>query len=999
MLRPFRRARFVSASQPARRRSSSAAIAIVDALERRTLLSAFAAGVAANAGPYQQIPDGGIDLTDRDGVAQLSLNDSGNRAMRTVVPVSDASLPFDEAVRIEVNEAAPNPWNVQLRTDTTGALHTGDTVFVTMFVRGLAADGGRTDLRAYLELNGAPYTKSVTIDIEVDIEVDSATEWTQIMVPFAMPHDRGANQHVFVIHAGSQPQTFEIGGLQVLNYNSLFSVDDLPVTGDVGKDVSWQAAANARIDAYRKADFDFTLVDANGRAVDDAEVRIEQVRHEFGFGNIVQARWLGITRAEFDALPDADWARPAGMTWDDVLQYRQIVEDNYNKVVFENDLKWGAWEDGKSPTNPVFRHEWIDRAIAWADARGIEVRGHLGAWGHISGESDWNHNRDTSAGLDQRTLDHIAEKVTAIGDRVTEWDAMNHPIGWSGFSNTTESRYGSDHHADLFRAVAAAAPNAEMWVNEDQLLPSGRNIDAYTAYIQRMIDRNAPLDGIGFQGHFRSVASNSARPVEDLYQTMEHFASIIPNLQITELDYETEDAAAQAEYIADVLRMSFSHEAMKAVVQWGFWSELHWRPLAAHYEADWTIRPVGQAVEDLVFGEWWTDQTLDTTNGRVSTRGFQGDYRITVSRNGQSQTFERSLGDAGLSDRLTLASNEVLASVVDGELRIAGTEAADDLRIYRVGHDVAGDTYRVSSRSGLADEWAGSGRRVMTISGVTAGVRIDTGGGNDRIRVQDRIGQAAAGPIAIDSGDGNDAVSIVGFVGDGLSVQSGSGDDRMYVSRSSFTADATVDSGAGVDRVYLHRSQFDGTLDLVDAAGSTTVRLVDTSVAAATSIDVGDALVGQQRVSVIGGSFDASLAAESDAGNAFIGLHAATIAGDLTIGGQGGRDRTLLRSVTIGGSATIALGDGENGIVARDVTVGQAFHLAGGSGTDRARLYTVAARSATLQLRGGLNEGRLFGIAITEPADNRVRVFADGNDRITRDGRGLDDEEAFEVIR
>ena len=35
------------------------------------------------------------------------------------------------------------------------------------------------------------------------------------------------------------------------------------------------------------------------------------------------------------------------MNTNDARRYREIVEQNYNKVVFQGDMKWSAWEKGK----------------------------------------------------------------------------------------------------------------------------------------------------------------------------------------------------------------------------------------------------------------------------------------------------------------------------------------------------------------------------------------------------------------------------------------------------------------------------------------------------------------------------------------------------------------------------------------------------------------------------------------------------------------------------
>ncbi len=281
-------------------------------------------------------------------------------------------------------------------------------------------------------------------------------------------------------------------------------------------------------------------------------------QHTFGFGTAVKARLLGITEEEWQALPN--WAK-GETTWQDLLRYRAMVAANFNKVVLENDLKWAAWEEAQSNDHHRFRQSWTDRALDWLAERGIQVRGHYGAWGNIQGPDDWNHNRDTSDGLDQRLMQHLRRKLPAIGARVQEWDGINHPIGWSG--DTLETRYGADLNASIIKEMKRLYLQGEFWLNEDQNLPGGSRIDAYTGFIERMLERDAPVDGIGFQGHFRE---STLTGIPELARRLDHFAQRLPRLQITELDVDTTDRQLQADYLRDVLTIAFSHPALEGVL-------------------------------------------------------------------------------------------------------------------------------------------------------------------------------------------------------------------------------------------------------------------------------------------------------------------------------------------------------------------------------------------------------------------------------------------------
>ena len=56
----------------------------------------------------------------------------------------------------------------------------------------------------------------------------------------------------------------------------------------------WRAAADARIEAHRKADLRVVVLGADGKPVEGADVAVRMMRHAFKFGTQVSA---GLARA------------------------------------------------------------------------------------------------------------------------------------------------------------------------------------------------------------------------------------------------------------------------------------------------------------------------------------------------------------------------------------------------------------------------------------------------------------------------------------------------------------------------------------------------------------------------------------------------------------------------------------------------------------------------------------------------------------------------------
>ena len=103
-------------------------------------------------------------------------------------------------------------------------------------------------------------------------------------------------------------------------------------------------------------------------------------------------------------------------------------------------------------------------------------------------------------------------------------------------------------------------------------------------------------------------------------------------------DQHPEEVQLQADFTRDFLIAVFSHPAVDSFLSWGFWARQHWKPEAAFYDKDWNLRPHGQAYMDLVFGEWWTNETLTTDEmGRAGVDGFKGGrYEITATADGRA---------------------------------------------------------------------------------------------------------------------------------------------------------------------------------------------------------------------------------------------------------------------------------------------------------------------------------------------------------------------------
>jgi endo-1,4-beta-xylanase len=392
----------------------------------------------------------------------------------------------------------------------------------------------------------------------------------------------------------------------------------------------WRQEANLRIERHRKADLVVSVEDSTGAPIRGAMVDVALKRHAFGFGALIgTSRWEG---------------RPNG---EDARRHLELVAERFNKVV--TILK---------PGEPA-----ADAALDWLAARDIRVRGHYLMWapvqparGRLGQPADAFRlpvrelvGTTDAAQLErirEAAFDHLERVLSFAGRRVAEWDAVNHIAHAAGvrYSDVLGPRI----YADILLRARELAPHAEMWVNEGSVLTSGSRLEKYHDVIRQLIALGAKPDGIGFMAHFRE---GGLTPPEEVYRRLDRFAALVPNLQLTELDIDTADEQLQAGYMRDILTVAFSHPAVSGIVMWQVWGvgaehKALWRP-------DWSIKPAGQVWLDHVFQRWWTSAKGTTDErGVFSTRGFLGDYELTVRVGDRRQTVPARLTSGGGRQRI-----------------------------------------------------------------------------------------------------------------------------------------------------------------------------------------------------------------------------------------------------------------------------------------------------------------------------------------------------------
>jgi endo-1,4-beta-xylanase len=519
--------------------------------------------------------------------------------------VGVSGQPFDEALRVITHSAPGREWNLQVIAPTAAAIEAGDVLLARFWLRCKKSMTGEGFTTLVFELARPDYDKVA------EFRVGAGNQWREVHVPFRAPRDYAPGEAQICFRAGFDRQTVDIGGIELINYGQSVEVSDLPRTSIsyAGRDSNapWRAEALERIERIRKGDLTVRVTDAQGAALAGAQVHIVQRRHAFGFGSAVTAEHLTAD------TPDA-------------VRYRQIVEQYFNTAVFENDMKW--------PPNYERINPRVDPALDWLLERGIRVRGHNLIWPSWKwSPRPLREHENNPEELRRRTYARVTEAVSHYRGRIVHWDVVNEPYSERDLLEIL----GDEVMVEWFKLAKAADPECLMFLNDFGIFGgTSRNEhrEHFHQTIQFLRDNGAPIDGIGIQSHFGSILPSPM----NLLEVLDRFSEFGLPIESTELSIDLDGRDVQADYMRDYLTAVFSHPGVNGIMLWGFWEGRHWRPGAALFERDWTLRPVGQAWIELVHGEWKTDEQLEAdARGIAPARGFLGDYEVTVTMGDRSR--------------------------------------------------------------------------------------------------------------------------------------------------------------------------------------------------------------------------------------------------------------------------------------------------------------------------------------------------------------------------
>ena len=404
--------------------------------------------------------------------------------------------------------------------------------------------------------------------------------------------------------------------------SKVINLDESYDTKYSSKDAEWRKEAFERIDENRKGDFKVIVKDKEGNVIPDADVKFSMFESEYRFGSAIDG---GITK-------NAD--------------LQKNLNKYFNTIVHEGEFKWGAYVE-----NPQKARDMLE---ATKDAGMKYFRGHTFIWEKPIGSNGKSYLipqfvlKEDNTVIDDKELlqKYIKEWIYRLADdfagEIDEWDVVNEIAEKDVF----RSVHGDDMMIDWFKWAREATTDSLMVYNDFAHSYSGQITgDIYQKmvdYAKYFKDNNVDIDAVGFQSHeiMKEKGKYWYDNPDDTYNVFKTFTDMGYKTIVTEYSHDTANEVFQAEFLRDYYIVAFSVPENIGFTFWEFWDGGSFAARTPLFRKDWTLRPSGEIVFDLVYNKFWTHDTTAKSNaeGMAQIRGFYGDYDVTVTHNGKSQT-------------------------------------------------------------------------------------------------------------------------------------------------------------------------------------------------------------------------------------------------------------------------------------------------------------------------------------------------------------------------
>ena len=278
-----------------------------------------------------------------------------------------------------------------------------------------------------------------------------------------------------------------------------------------------------------------------------------------------------------------DYAKANGIKLGVAIKNEHLNEANYvNTATTEFDsftseyaMKPNQWWIGVNNYN--FAEG--DKLADLAKSKGIKIRGHTLIW--YLRPPDWlpssnfttQEYRDT---LRKGLYDYVKHYEDKYPGMFYSWDVINEQIqdvnGQMRTNNFWYNKLGDEMFSIAFQAVRDASPSAKLVINDYYTEVPGAKVDSLIALISRLKQAGVPIDGVGFQGHFR-IGNEPNYPL--FVDIINRFKDIGVEIEFTEVDMRGGDQNDKATRTYNIIKACLI-TGCKGITFWGITDKYSW---------------------------------------------------------------------------------------------------------------------------------------------------------------------------------------------------------------------------------------------------------------------------------------------------------------------------------------------------------------------------------------------------------------------------------------
>jgi len=263
----------------------------------------------------------------------------------------------------------------------------------------------------------------------------------------------------------------------------------------------------------------------------------------------------------------------------------KTISKEFNSVVGENDFKPGKLL--VNAKNWTFDFSKADKLLAFADANNMRMRGHTLIWGKFPGMtypaawgkmiSESNDKKKVMEGLMAR---YIQEVLSHFKGKILTWDVVNEPMRGEGLYQSIFTEALGEEYLDLaFKLARKADPEVSLFLNEQINDYDGPSGQAFLKQLERLVERNVPIDGVGLQCHH----IKNKHDINALKRYMHSIGELGLKVEITELDVrlllfnDNDDPyAAQGKQFEAITKLCIEEPACSGLTLWGLTDGANW---------------------------------------------------------------------------------------------------------------------------------------------------------------------------------------------------------------------------------------------------------------------------------------------------------------------------------------------------------------------------------------------------------------------------------------